>query len=221
MPDTPDNFNNIITYLQHKTFAEKYDNPAKKSNFQRRCKNFVYDQQSSYLFFEQSSKDDNSLPTKKRVVPIYDSELREALLEKFHVGAHEAHKKSPYEAFFGFKMYAVYNIPEDITLEDVALEDVTLENIAPEDIAPEDIIAPENITKKIILAATQDNYNQASYEFHAMQVKRVHKKVAQNNETYRNKLVICRSVHRRKVVFEPGDKVAIIPDFDNNQKTRK
>ncbi|CAG8848130.1 37997_t:CDS:1, partial [Gigaspora margarita] len=54
-----------------------------------------------------------------------------------------------------------------------------------------------------------------------MQVKCVHEKVAQNNETYRNKLVIHGSVHRRKVVFEPGDKVAIAPDFDNNQKTRK
>ncbi|CAG8855621.1 24712_t:CDS:1, partial [Gigaspora margarita] len=134
---------------------------------------------------------------------------------------HEAHKKSPYEAFFGFKMRAVYNTPEDITLEDVAPEDITPEDIAPEDIALEDIIAPEDITEEITPAATQNNYNQASYEFHVMQVKRVHEMVAQNNETYRNKLVIRGSVHRRKVVFKPGDKVAIAPDFDNNQKTRK
>ncbi|CAG8844199.1 569_t:CDS:1, partial [Gigaspora margarita] len=134
---------------------------------------------------------------------------------------HKAHKKSPYEAFFGFKMHAVYNTPEDITLEDVVLEDVTPENIAPKNIAPEDIIALEDIMEKITPAATQDNYNQASYEFHAMQVKHVHEKVAQNNKTYQNKLVIRRSVHRRKVVFEPGDKVVIASNFDNNQKTRK
>ncbi|CAG8843163.1 32063_t:CDS:1, partial [Gigaspora margarita] len=134
---------------------------------------------------------------------------------------HEAHKKSPYEAFFEFTMHVVYNTPENITLEDVAPENIIPEDIAPEVIALEDIIAPENITEEITPAATQDNYNQASYEFHAIQVKCVHEKVVQNDETYRNKLVICGSVYRRKVVFEPGDKVAIVPDFDNNQKTRK
>ncbi|CAG8843693.1 11428_t:CDS:1, partial [Gigaspora margarita] len=103
-------------------------------------------------------------------------------------------------------MRAVYNTPEDIILEDVAPE-----NITPKNIALEDIIAPEDIMEEITPAATQDNYNQASYEFHAMQVKYVHEKVAQNNETYRNKLVIRGSVHRRKVVFEPGDKVAMHP----------
>ncbi|CAG8849126.1 16795_t:CDS:2, partial [Gigaspora margarita] len=82
---------------------------------------------------------------------------------------YEAHKKSPYEAFFEFKICAVYNILEDITLEDVATEDVTPENIAPEDIALENIIVPEDITEEFTPAATQDNYNQASYEFHAMQ----------------------------------------------------
>ncbi|CAG8842993.1 29802_t:CDS:2, partial [Gigaspora margarita] len=250
---------------------------------------------------------DNSLPTKKKVVLIYDSELREALLEKFHVApvvfdsplehlqvdlvnlllyaehndgysyvltlidifsryvwaislkdkegstihskllvhGRTRHPQSQekierfsqtlgrhltkimwdevfeVQAFFGFKMHVVYNTPEDITLENVALEDITLDDIALEDIAPEDIIAPENIIEKIILAATQDSYNQASYEFHVMQVKCVHEKVVQNDETYQNKLVIRESVHRRKVVFEPGDKVVIAPDFDNKQKTRK
>ncbi|CAG8828221.1 21881_t:CDS:1, partial [Gigaspora rosea] len=122
---------------------------------------------------------------------------------------HEAHKKSLYKAFFGFKMRAVYSTPEDIMPEDIALEDI----------APEDIT--EDITEEITPAATQNKYNQASYEIHAMQVKRVHEKVAQNDETYRNKLIIRGSVHRRKVVFESGDKVVIAPDFDNNQKTRK
>ncbi|KAF0496509.1 SCAN domain-containing protein 3-like [Gigaspora margarita] len=283
------NFNNIVTYLQRGIFAEKYKSPAKKLNFQRRYKNFMYDQQTGYLFFEQSSKD-NSLSIKKRVVLTYDLKLRETLFEKFHIvdahfelleylqvdlvdlflyvehndgysyvltlidifrahiwctkhsqsqekiekfkqilgrhltkmmwneifkvqgyhwinilpqfiisynkAPHEAHKKSPYEAFFGFKMHIVYNIIlEDIT-EDVTkniTEDV-MENVI-ENVTED--IAKNIIPEKIPLANTtaiQDNYNQA---------------------------VICRSVHRRKVAFEPGDKVAIAPNFDNNQKIRK
>ncbi|CAG8646197.1 7978_t:CDS:2, partial [Dentiscutata heterogama] len=35
IPDTPDDFNNIVNYLQHGVFAEKYNSPLKKSNFQR------------------------------------------------------------------------------------------------------------------------------------------------------------------------------------------
>ncbi|CAG8555296.1 5552_t:CDS:1, partial [Cetraspora pellucida] len=86
IPDTPDNFNDIVNYLQHGVFAEKYNSLLKKSNFQRRCKNFMYNEQTGYLFFEQPSKGENSSPIKKRVVPIYDTKLREALLEKFYAG---------------------------------------------------------------------------------------------------------------------------------------
>ncbi|KAF0525115.1 SCAN domain-containing protein 3-like [Gigaspora margarita] len=96
IPDTPDDFNDIVTYLQHRIFAEKYNSPLKQSNFQRRCKNFVYNQETSYLFFEQSSKDSPLI--KKRVVPTYDSELREALFEKFHIG--DAH----------FEYYKIYTM---------------------------------------------------------------------------------------------------------------
>ncbi|KAF0525116.1 hypothetical protein F8M41_014751 [Gigaspora margarita] len=92
-------------------------------------------------------------------------------------------------------MRAVYNTPEDIAPEDIALEDTAPEDIT-EDTTPEEII----------LATTQDSDNQASYEFHAMQVKHVHEKVAQNNKTYQNRLIIRGSVHRRKVVFESEDK---------------
>jgi len=34
-------------------------------------------------------------------------------------------------------------------------------------------------------------------------------------------LVVRGSVHRRKLAFEPGDKVAIASDYDMNQKMRK
>ncbi|CAG8824519.1 39690_t:CDS:2, partial [Gigaspora margarita] len=103
---------------------------------------------------------------------------------------HEAHKKLPYEAFFGFKMHAVYNILENIIPKNVALEDITPDNIEPKD------IVLKNILKEITPAATQNNYNQALYEFYIIQVKCVYEKVVQNDKTYQNKLVIHRSVHR-------------------------
>ena len=54
-----------------------------------------------------------------------------------------------------------------------------------------------------------------------MQVERVRREITQNNEWYRDKLVIHGSVHRRKLAFELGDKVAIALDHDTNQKMRK
>ncbi|CAG8813541.1 3946_t:CDS:1, partial [Gigaspora rosea] len=111
--------------------------------------------------------------------------------------------------------------PEHIPPEHIPPEHIPPEHIPPGTIPPGTIppgtipsgtIPPEN-------AASQNN--KALYEFHAMQVKRVHDEVAQNDEAYRNKMVICESVYRKKVTFEPGDKVAVAPDFDNNQKNTK
>ncbi|CAG8797001.1 36931_t:CDS:2, partial [Racocetra persica] len=114
IPDTPEDFNDIVNYLQHRIFAEKYNSTLKKSNFQRRYKNFVYDQKTGYLFFNQPSND-NSLLIKKRVVLIYDFELRETLFEKFHVGsAHfEYHKMYTifYERHIGITQDEVENGP--------------------------------------------------------------------------------------------------------------
>jgi len=87
VPCTPEDFNNIVTYLQFGTFPMTCYNWTKKSNFTRQCKNFTYDNHSGYLYYIQPPKDENSPPTKKRVVPTYDKELREVLFEKFHVGA--------------------------------------------------------------------------------------------------------------------------------------
>ncbi|CAG8755514.1 14406_t:CDS:2, partial [Racocetra fulgida] len=112
IPDTPKDFNDIVNYIRHGTYSEKYNNPTKKSNFQRRCKNFVYDNQSGYLFFDQLLKDENSVPVKKRVVSTYNTVLREILFK--------AHQKSPYEAFFEFKMRGVYNTP----VETIAIQDI-------------------------------------------------------------------------------------------------
>ena len=87
VPCTPEDFNNIVTYLQFGTFPVTCYNRTKKSNFTRWCKNFTYDNQNGYLYYIQPPKDENSPPTKKRVVLTYDKELREVLFEKFHVGA--------------------------------------------------------------------------------------------------------------------------------------
>ncbi|CAG8796199.1 1388_t:CDS:2, partial [Racocetra persica] len=140
---------------------------------------------------------------------------------------HETHKKSPYEVFFGFKIYAIYNMPntlESNTLGTISPEHILpvtilLETISPGTISPETIplgtlehISPEN-------TASQDN--EALYKLHVMQVKCVYDEVVQNDEAYQNKLVIRKSVHRKKVTFEPGDKVAVALDFGNNQKMRK
>src|SRR3989440_5477396 len=70
--------------------------------------------------------------------------------------------------------------------------------------------------------ATQENNGQvAAYEVHVMQVEKVRREIAKNDELYRNKLVVRGSVHQRKLAFEPGDVVVIAPDHDTNQKTRK
>src|SRR5205823_14759874 len=70
--------------------------------------------------------------------------------------------------------------------------------------------------------ATQENNGQvAAYETHVMQVEKVRREIAKNDELYRNKLVVRGSVHQRKLAFEPGDVVVIAPDHDTNQKTRK
>ncbi|CAG8614052.1 9630_t:CDS:2 [Paraglomus brasilianum] len=58
-PDEPEDFNDIASYLQSGVFAPKYNIATKRNNLRQRCKDL----------------------TQERL------ELREALLEKFHVGA--------------------------------------------------------------------------------------------------------------------------------------
>src|SRR2546423_13118860 len=83
--NTPEDFNNVLRYLRSDTFAAKYDTLTKRANFQRQCKNFLYNYQKDYLLYIQPPKDENSQPIFKRVVPAYNTELRAALFKKFHV----------------------------------------------------------------------------------------------------------------------------------------
>ena len=87
IPDTLEDFNDIVTYLQSGVFAPKYNTPTKRRNLRRRCQNLSYDNKIGCLFYTDKPTDENTQPIKKRIIPTYDKELREALLEKFHVGA--------------------------------------------------------------------------------------------------------------------------------------
>jgi hypothetical protein len=87
VPDTPEDFNDVIACLQSGVFAPKYNTPSKRKNLRRRCQDLTYDNKSGCLFYTEKPTDENSQPVKKRIIPTYDKELREALLEKFHVGA--------------------------------------------------------------------------------------------------------------------------------------
>jgi hypothetical protein len=110
---------------------------------------------------------------------------------------HEAHKKSPYEVFFGFKMRGVYSTPEDTSND-------TLDD-------------PSDDTQEQIDQVDED----VNLEPHIKQVQKLRDEVAQTEEIYRNKVAVRGSVHRKKPVFNPEDKVSIAPDHDTNQKTRK
>src|SRR6266513_652170 len=50
IPETSEDFNDVVSYLESGTFPTKYNTSTKRTNFQRRCKNFAYDRQKGYLF---------------------------------------------------------------------------------------------------------------------------------------------------------------------------
>jgi len=70
-----------------------------------------------------------------------------------------------------------------------------------------------------VLQENQENNQVAIYQHHVMQVEKVRREIAENDKTYKKKLVIHGSIHRRKLAFAPGDKVLVAPDHDINQKT--
>jgi len=141
-------------------------------------------------------------------------EVLSIFVTAYNKAPHQAHNKSPYEAFFGFKMRGVYSTPGEAnteTQEDHVGVDDTIAEATQEKDQEED-----NEQVKV----TQEEKNN-DYEIHMMQVERVRREIGQNDKQYRNKMAIRASVHRRKLAFEPGNKVAIASDHDTNQKTRK
>jgi len=194
----------------------------------------------------------------------------------YNKAPHEAHKKSPYEAFFGFKMRGVYDTPGETTqahdrpgetteidetlgettqahdrlgetteIDDTLDETTQVHDTPGETTQIDDTLGgttqiddtlgettqfdetsgietqEEDIPHETITEITQENSGQVAYETHVMQVEKIRMEIVQNDELYRNKMVVRGSVHRRKLAFEPGEEVAIAPDHDTNQKTRK
>ena len=64
--------------------------------------------------------------------------------------------------------------------------------------------------------AQEKNSDQIAYKVHMREVEKIRREIAQNDKKYWKKLVICRSIHQRKLIFKPGDKVAIVSDHDMN-----
>ncbi len=152
----------------------------------------------------------------------------------YNKAPHEAHNKSPYEAFFGFKMRGAYSTPDETTRENRQADETITEATQEEQVEvdnSETIIqaTQEDETEEDGTGTMQENTDngqernsdQIAYEVHVRQVEKIRKEIVQNDEQYRKKLVIRGSVHRRKLVFEPGERVAIAGDHDTNQKTRK
>jgi hypothetical protein len=196
-----------------------------------------------------------------------------AFIIAYNQTTHSAHKKSPYEAFFGFKMNGVYATPGETAHEvdesgetsqaaaqatQVDESDETVQAAAQAtqvdesgetsqaaaqatqvDESDETVQAAAQATQVetddtevyVIIEQEDGTFGEeaqeeeegipAAYEAHVTRVEGLRQGIAQNDEQYRNKMVIRGSVHQKKLTFKPGDKVAIASDHDTNQKTRK
>ena len=164
-----------------------------------------------------------------------------AFIIAYNQTTHSAHKKSPYEAFFGFKMNGVYATPGE-TAHEVDESGETSQAAAQAtqvDESDETVQAVAQATQVetddtevyVIIEQEDGTFGEeaqeeeegipAAYEAHVTRVEGLRQGIAQNDEQYRNKMVIRGSVHQKKLTFKPGDKVAIASDHDTNQKTRK
>jgi len=79
IPETEEEYNAIITYLQSKILPPEIKNNLKeKSNFTRRCKKFELDN-DKILYTKPTDK-----CKRRRVLPKFDSNLRNLILRRFH-----------------------------------------------------------------------------------------------------------------------------------------
>ena len=148
-----------------------------------------------------------------------------AFIIAYNQTTHSAHKKSPYEAFFGFKMNGVYATPGETAHEvdesgETSQAAAQATQVETDDTEVYVIIEQEDGTFGEE-AQEEEEGIPAAYEAHVTRVEGLRQGIAQNDEQYRNKMVIRGSVHQKKLTFKPGDKVAIASDHDTNQKTRK
>jgi len=79
IPETESEYRGIVLYLQSKVLPPSVEkNAQKKSNFIRRCKKFEIDE-DQILYTKPTANNE-----KRRVVPKYDTELRDLILNRFH-----------------------------------------------------------------------------------------------------------------------------------------
>jgi transposase InsO family protein len=79
IPETQEEYNEILSYLQSKTLSPKIENKAReRSNFIRRCKKFELDD-NNILYTKATSKYE-----RRRVLPKFDKTLRDLVLNRFH-----------------------------------------------------------------------------------------------------------------------------------------
>ena len=78
IPETQEEYNEIVNYLQSETFSPKIENKARERwNFIRRCKKFeLY---NDILYTKATSKSE-----RRRVLPKFDKNLRDLVLNRFH-----------------------------------------------------------------------------------------------------------------------------------------
>jgi transposase InsO family protein len=78
IPETEEEYKSIVLYLQSNILPPNAkESPQKKSNFIRRCKQFQVDEE--ILYTRPTNKNG-----RRRVLPKYDTKLRELVLNRFH-----------------------------------------------------------------------------------------------------------------------------------------
>ncbi|CAG8678751.1 17638_t:CDS:2, partial [Cetraspora pellucida] len=95
IPETPAEYQSIVSYLQSKTIPSNFVGPVDKYNFVRRCKKFEVDK-NGVLYLSAVYKNGEAKFRRRRVVPPYDNELRVLLLDHFH---DRANHRSYYKTF--------------------------------------------------------------------------------------------------------------------------
>ena len=79
IPETQEDYNDIVNYLKSKILPLKVQNkPQERSNFIRRCKKFEVDD-NEILYTKATNKSE-----KRRILPKFDRDLRELILKHFH-----------------------------------------------------------------------------------------------------------------------------------------
>jgi len=122
----------------------------------------------------------------------------DAFTMTYNSTVHSAHKRTPHEAMFGWKMHCVYDAPDEE------------ENVG--------VVDEDNQT------SISDAVDEDVIEHRMSRQQQVQQSVNEALDKYRSKLCRQGSVHRKKTVnntIEAGTPIIVAPDHDMNPKTRK